>query len=281
MWRTIESTSPTATEGPFDFESQNQVSALKASIRNHLLFTLGHSPITARRPHWWIATCLAVRDRALATSFKAMATHRKQNVRRVHYLSLEYLMGRLLENNLRNTGLYEPAQHALAQLGQDLDAIVNREPDMGLGNGGLGRLAACFLDSLSTLDLPAVGYGIHYEFGLFRQEFVNGKQVEQPDVWTRNGNPWKIVRPEYSVTVNLYGRVTQHFDDRGNPHSVWEDTKPIIGLPWDIPIIGYQSQTVNFLRLWESRASDEFNLQIFNEGSYIEAIHQKAHACSL
>jgi len=265
-----------STEICFESSTKNDVASLKQSIENHLLFTLGHSPTTAGPQHWWIATCLAVRDRALATSYKAMAAHRKQNVRRVNYLSLEYLMGRLLENNLRNTDLYENTQYALAELGQDLETIINREPDMGLGNGGLGRLAACFLDSLSTLDLPAVGYGIHYEFGLFRQEFVNGKQVEQPDIWTRNGNPWKIVRPEYSVSVNLYGHVRQQFDDRGNAKYVWEDTKPIVGLPWDIPIIGYKSSTVNFLRLWESRASDEFNLKIFNEGSYIEAIHQKA-----
>jgi starch phosphorylase len=197
-------------------------------------------------------------------------------VRRVHYLSLEYLMGRLLENNLRNTALYDSAKEALTDLGQDLETIINREPDMGLGNGGLGRLAACFLDSLSTLDLPAVGYGIHYEFGLFRQEFVNGRQVEQPDAWTREGSPWKITRPEYKVEVSLYGHVTQHFDEYGNAKVVWENTRKIIGLPWDIPIIGFRSATVNFLRLWESRATDDFNLRVFNEGSYIEAIHDKA-----
>jgi starch phosphorylase len=129
---------------------------------------------------------MAVRDRALAQSFKTMSAHRDKNVRRVNYLSLEYLMGRLLENNLRNTGLYEATRQALRELGQDLETIINREPDMGLGNGGLGRLAACYLDSLSTLDLPAVGYGIHYEFGLFRQEFVHGRQVEQPDSWMRH-----------------------------------------------------------------------------------------------
>lgn len=260
----------------YDFLTQNDVASLKKSIESHILFTLGHSLATAQSQHWWIATCLAVRDRALSTSFKAMKEHRKLNVRRVHYLSLEYLMGRLLENNLRNTGLFDAAKDALAEMGQDIEGLINKEPDMGLGNGGLGRLAACFMDSLSTLDLPAVGYGIHYEFGLFRQEFVNGKQVEQPDAWTRNGNPWKLVRPEYCVNVKLYGHVTQRFDDLGNASYIWEDTKTIIGQPWDIPIIGYKSGTVNFLRLWESRASDEFNLEIFNQGSYIEAIHEKA-----
>lgn len=274
MWRTADPA--IQNDESFDLTQQNDVQSLKLSIRNHLLFTLAHDPSTARRPHWWVATCMAVRDRALAQSFKTMRTHRDKNVRRVNYLSLEYLMGRLLENNLRNTGLYEPAKQALSELGQDMESIINREPDMGLGNGGLGRLAACFLDSLSTLDLPAVGYGIHYEFGLFRQEFVNGKQVEQPDSWIRHGNPWNIQRPEYSVEIHLYGRVRQEFDDRGNSRPVWEHTKKLIGLPWDIPIIGWKSQTVNFLRLWESRASDEFNLQVFNEGSYVSAMEEKA-----
>ncbi|CAN5790336.1 glycogen/starch/alpha-glucan phosphorylase [soil metagenome] len=265
-----------AVEEPAALTHTQNIQSLKEAISNHLLFTLAHDPNTAQIRHWWVATCLAVRDRALATSFKTMANHRKQNVRRVHYLSLEYLMGRLLENNLRNLELYEPAKAALAELGQDLEAIVNREPDMGLGNGGLGRLAACFMDSLSTMDLPAVGYGIHYEFGLFRQEFINGKQNEQPDPWARNGNPWKIDRPEYSVQVNLYGNVTQHFDDKGNALYHWENTKPIMGLPWDIPIIGFEGHTINFLRLWESRATDEFNLKVFNEGSYVAALHDKA-----
>lgn len=269
-------TTHSMTEAPATSTQAEDIQSLKEAISNHLLFTLAHDPNTAQIRHWWVATCLAVRDRALATSFKTMANHRKQNVRRVHYLSLEYLMGRLLENNLRNMGLYDPAKSALAELGQDLEAIVNREPDMGLGNGGLGRLAACFMDSLSTMDLPAVGYGIHYEFGLFRQEFINGKQNEQPDPWARNGNPWKIDRPEYSVQVNLYGNVTQHFDDKGNPLYQWENTKPIMGLPWDIPIIGFEGHTINFLRLWESRATDEFNLKVFNEGSYVAALHDKA-----
>ncbi|MFZ4766825.1 MAG: glycogen/starch/alpha-glucan phosphorylase, partial [Roseimicrobium sp.] len=273
MWR---SNQPALQEDTFDLSSQNDAHALKQSIRNHLLFTLAHDPSTARRPHWWVATCMAVRDRALAQSFKTMRAHRTSNARRVNYLSMEYLMGRLLENNLRNMGLYETARQALRELGQDLDLIINREPDMGLGNGGLGRLAACFLDSFSTLDLPAVGYGIHYEFGLFRQEFVNGKQIEQPDSWMRHANPWNIQRPEYSVEISLYGRVKQEFDANGNARFVWQHTKKVLGVPWDIPIIGWQSHTVNFLRLWESRASDEFNLQIFNEGSYVEALREKA-----
>jgi starch phosphorylase len=196
----------------------------------------------------------------------------------VHYLSLEYLMGRLLENNLRNAGIYDATKQALSEMGKDLDALVQKEPDMGLGNGGLGRLAACFMDSLSTMDLPAIGYGIHYEFGLFRQEFVNGKQVEHPDAWMRDGSPWKIARPSYRQTVHLYGKVIQKFDEFGRPHYEWIETKCLLGLPWDIPIVGYDSSTVNVLRLWQAQADEDFNFKIFNEGSYIEALREKAIA---
>ncbi len=252
--------------------------AFKASIRQHLRLTLARD-ISDARPHdWFTATSMVVRDHLLDTMWDTVATHRAQNVRRIHYLSLEYLMGRLLENNLRNTDLYAPAKAALADLGQDLDAILNEEPDMGLGNGGLGRLAACFLDSFSTLELPAIGYGIHYEFGLFRQSFVDGRQMEHPDSWMHEGSPWKIVRPEYKVLVQLYGRVVQKFDDLGNARSEWIDTRPIIGLPWDVPIAGFRSATVNSLRLWQAHATDDFNFQIFNAGGYVEAIQEKAKA---
>ena len=201
---------------------------LKTSIGNHLRFTMATDLATASDRDWWVATCLAVRDRVLDLSSRTREVHRKENVRRLHYLSLEYLMGRLLENNLRNAGLYDATKQALGEMGKDLDALLNKEPDMGLGNGGLGRLAACFLDSLSTMNLPALGYGIHYEFGLFRQEIVNGRQMEQPDVWTRDGNPWKIVRPDYRETVHLYGRVVQKFDDQGRGHVEWVDTRTIV-----------------------------------------------------
>lgn len=251
---------------------------LKTSIGNHLRFTMATDLATASDRDWWVATCLAVRDRVLDLSSRTREVHRKENVRRLHYLSLEYLMGRLLENNLRNAGLYDATKQALGEMGKDLDALLNKEPDMGLGNGGLGRLAACFLDSLSTMNLPALGYGIHYEFGLFRQEIVNGRQMEQPDVWTRDGNPWKIVRPDYRETVHLYGRVVQKFDDQGRGHVEWVDTRTIVGVPWDIPIVGFDSETVNLLRLWEAHASDEFNFHIFNSGGYSEAIQEKAAA---
>lgn len=251
---------------------------LKASITDHLRFTLGAYVSSASANDWWVATCLAVRDRVMERSTQTRSLHRASGARRVHYLSLEYLMGRLLENNLRNSGLYEATKQALAEMGKNLDDLLHSEPDMGLGNGGLGRLAACFMDSLSTLNLPAIGYGIDYEFGLFRQEFVNGRQVEHPDAWQRDGSPWKIARTSYRQTIHLYGRVEQKFDDFGHPRQEWVDTKCLLGLPFDIPIVGYDSNTVNVLRLWRAQADEDFNLQIFNEGSYVEALREKALA---
>jgi starch phosphorylase len=265
-------------ESPLNCPPSDSTESLKTSITNHLRFTLGAFIQSASENDWWVATCLAVRDRVMDMSTKSRSLHRQEGVRRVHYLSLEYLMGRLLENNLRNSGLYDHTKAALGEMGKDLDSLLQREPDMGLGNGGLGRLAACFMDSLSTLNLPAIGYGIHYEFGLFKQEFVNGKQVEHPDAWMRDGSPWKIARPSYRQKIHLYGRSVQKFDDLGNPHYEWVDTKCLLGLPWDIPIVGYESHTVNVLRLWQAQADEDLNLQIFNDGGYIDAIREKAMA---
>ena len=265
-------------ESPYNCPPSDSTESLKLSITNHLRFTLGAFVQSASENDWWVATCLAVRDRVMDMSTKSRSLHRQEGVRRVHYLSLEYLMGRLLENNLRNSGLYDHTKAALSEMGKDLDSLLQREPDMGLGNGGLGRLAACFMDSLSTLNLPAIGYGIHYEFGLFKQEFVNGKQVEHPDAWMRDGSPWKIARPSYRQKIHLYGRSVQKFDDLGNPHYEWVDTKCLLGLPWDIPIVGYESHTVNVLRLWQAQADEDLNLQIFNDGGYIDAIREKAMA---
>ena len=253
-----------------------QKNDLKEAIVAHLVRTQAHDPETATTMDWWMATCLAVRDRILERASVVREVHSQENVRRVNYLSLEYLMGRLLENNLVNTGMIDAAKEALAELGQDYEKVIEAGPDMGLGNGGLGRLAACFLDSLATLDLPAVGYGINYEYGLFKQSFVNGKQQEQADEWRRFANPWEIRRPEYSVDVQLYGTVENQFDELGHGRAFWENSKTIHGIPWDIPIAGYGCSTVNYLRLWESKASNDFDLTIFNDGGYVEAVREKA-----
>lgn len=249
---------------------------MKESILEHLQLTLAHDPAIATKRDWWTCISLAVRDRMVNNMIKTQATHFDTQTRRVYYLSLEYLMGRMLVNNLHNTGVYDEAREAIESLGLDWDEIVEEELDMGLGNGGLGRLAACFLDSLATLDLPAVGYGIYYEFGLFKQEFVNGHQVEHPDSWKKFGTPWEIVRPEYTQHIKVYGRVEQIFDEFGDSREVWVDTKTIEGVPYDIPIAGYGTNTVNFLRLWSSRASEDFDLDEFNKGDYVEAVREKA-----
>lgn len=254
---------------------------LKQEILSNLIQNQAHYPESATSGDWWRAICLTVRSRMLEQACAVGKAHAEQNVRRVYYLSLEYLMGRLLENNLVNLGLLESCREAITELGQDFDELVESGPDLGLGNGGLGRLAACFLDSLATLDLPAVGYGINYEFGLFRQKFVNGEQVESPDEWRRYGNPWEICRPEYSVEVPVYGRVENQFDELGQGRPVWTGTRSILGVPWDVPIVGWGGSTVNYLRLWESTASHNFDFDIFNRGGYVDAVREKAESESI
>ncbi len=225
---------------------------------------------------WWIASSLAVRDTIHERLIATQAVHNAKNTKRLYYLSMEYLMGRLFGSNLQATGLLGPVKEALTALGVDYEKVRETEIDMGLGNGGLGRLAACFLDSLATLDYPALGYGIHYEFGLFQQEIVNGSQVEHPDRWMRYGSPWEIIRPEYTQEVKIYGKVVNIFDDQGNSKPKWTDTRTILGEPHDIPIAGYGTRTVNLLRLWASRSSDDFDLAAFNSGGYVEAVREKA-----
>ncbi len=253
----------------------SEVSAFRDAVLRHLKSTFARDRVTATRNDWWMATCMAARDQMLARYIDTQAQHASKNVRRVYYLSLEYLMGRVLTNNLVNLQLREAATAALAELGQDLEALADEESDMGLGNGGLGRLAACFLDSLATMDIPAVGYGIHYEFGLFRQTFARGRQVEVADNWLANNNPWLLRRPNYRVSVPLYGRVKHSTDDRGNHCAELIETRNLLGMPWDIPIAGFAGSSVNFLRLWESKAASEFDFRAFDRGGYVEAVHER------
>ncbi len=249
---------------------------LRSLILRHLTSTLARHPSTATSRDWWVATALSVRDTIHERLIATQAVHNEQNVRRIYYFSLEYLMGRLFGNNLLATGLLGAAEAALKGLGQDFEKIRESEVDMGLGNGGLGRLAACFLDSLATQDYPALGYGIYYEFGLFKQSFVDGHQVEAPDNWIIFGSPWEVVRPEYTQEVRLFGRVENVFDDRGNYRPRWVDTKTILGVPHDIPTAGFGTQTVNLLRLWASKSTEDFDLAAFNSGGYVDAVREKA-----
>jgi len=254
----------------------SQVKEMKEAIERQLRLTLARHLDNATKREIWMATCLAVREKVVDRFIETQATHNREDARRVYYLSLEYLMGRLLNSNLCNLGLFKATEKALAGLGFELNLLSEEEHDMGLGNGGLGRLAACFLDSMATMDLPAIGYGIYYQFGLFRQEFEKGRQVEHPDDWLKYGNPWAIVRPQYAQRVQLYGHVEHAYDDRGDYNPKWVNTKYVEGVPYDLAIVGYGAETVNFLRLWEARASEELDLQVFNQGGYVEAVREKA-----
>ncbi|MBP5320526.1 MAG: glycogen/starch/alpha-glucan phosphorylase [Kiritimatiellae bacterium] len=227
----------------------------------------------------YTAFAYCVRDRMIERWLQTQATYRRENVKRVYYLSLEFLMGRLLGNNVINLKIDKLCRDALEEYGVDWNTLRDFEPDAGLGNGGLGRLAACFLDSLSTLDLPAMGYGLRYDYGIFKQKIVNGQQVEEPDHWLKNHYPWEIARPEYSQVVQFGGHV-DCVTVNGRTEWHWADTEQVIGLPYDIPVLGYRD-AVNTLRLWSAKADNEFHLDDFNQGSYVEAVENKVLAENL
>ncbi|MCF3652269.1 glycogen/starch/alpha-glucan phosphorylase [Synoicihabitans lomoniglobus] len=256
--------------------SDDPVESIKASILDHLTHTFARDTAGATPRDWFLATAMSARDHLTSRLIKTQSAHNDQNVRRLYYLSLEYLMGRLLISSLQNAGVYDHTRQALEELGVDWEALRASEDDMGLGNGGLGRLAACFIDSLATLDLPAIGYGINYEFGLFRQAFENGHQVENPDSWMIYGTPWELMHPEYQQEVQIYGEVENVFDDSGNYRPQWVNTHKLVGVPNDIPVPGYGTETVNILRLWTSHATEPLDLNAFNEGGYVEAVRNKA-----
>ena len=262
----------------FQSALDTSVPGLKALIQSHLKFSLARDASSATKRDWWLATSKAVQSVIVERMISTQAAHHNKNVKRVYYLSLEFLMGRLFSNSLYSAGVFDNMVHALEELGLDYEELRSEEYDMGLGNGGLGRLAACFLDSLATLDLPAIGYGIHYQYGLFKQEFRNGYQLELPDAWMKYGTPWEIVRPEHSTEIKVYGYVENVFDDRGNYVSRWNGWKKLLGIPYDIPIPGYGTETVNYLRLWESRAAEDFDFDAFNRGGYDEAVREKNHS---
>src|SRR3984957_9438610 len=254
----------------------SQTVIIRSLILRHLTSTLARFAPSATLRDWWVASSFAVRYRIHERMIASQMVHNGQNTRRIYYFSMEYLMGRLYESNLLATGLEDAVRSALQSLGVNFDEVRETEVDMGLGNGGLGRLAACFLDSLATLDYPALGYGIHYEIGLFQQEIVNGSQVEHPDRWMLFGSPWEVIRADYTQEVKLYGRVINAFDDQGNSRPRWIDTRTVLGVPHDIPTAGFGTKTVNLLRLWASRSSDDFDLAAFNSGGYVEAVREKA-----
>ncbi|MBK8172379.1 MAG: glycogen/starch/alpha-glucan phosphorylase [Sandaracinaceae bacterium] len=249
--------------------------SIKVSIANHVEYTLGKDEysLTARDVMWSVAR--ASRDRMMDRWTKTQQGYYDDDVKRVYYLSMEYLLGRLLRDGLLNLGILEETRAALKDIGVELDEIVEQEPDPGLGNGGLGRLAACFLDSMATLGLPAVGYGIRYDYGIFRQTIVDGAQVEQPDNWLAFGSPWEISRPDHLHKIKFNGRVQSRLDATGELAFDWVDTDDVIAMAHDIPVPGYRNECVNTLRLWGAKASREFELSNFNRGDYVEAVRLK------
>jgi len=251
------------------------VPSLQGSFARHLQYSLAKDEYTATPRDCFVSLALTVRDRLIERWIRTQQTYYDRDVKRVYYLSLEFLMGRTLGNALVNLDLEETASRALHELGHDLEALQEIEWDAGLGNGGLGRLAACLLDAMATLELPAYGYGIRYEYGIFRQHILDGYQVETPDTWLRYGNPWEIGRPEYLYPVRFYGRVHQYLDQQGILRNEWVETQDVMAMAYDTPIPGYQNQTVNTLRLWAAKSTREFNLEHFNYGDYEKAVVDK------
>jgi len=251
------------------------VETLRRAFVDHLQYSQGADEHTATALDRYFAVAYAVRDRMMRRWIQTQQAYYRQDAKRVYYLSLEFLMGKALENNLLNLDLYDPMRAALKDLGLDLADLLSPEPDAGLGNGGLGRLAACFLDSLATLAYPATGYGIRYEFGIFDQEIRNGYQVERPEEWLRFGNAWEIPRPENIVPVSFYGRTEHAVDEHGRLRVRWVEARHVLGMPYDVPIAGYRNGTVNTLRLWRARASQELDLADFNAGDYLAAVEDK------
>jgi starch phosphorylase len=249
--------------------------SIQLSFANHLEYSLSKDQYTATLRDLYQAISLTVRDRMIERWIKTQQMYHEHDVKRIYYLSAEYLMGRVLINNLINSNMYKETRKAMNDLGIDLNQLAEMEPDMGLGNGGLGRLAACFLDSLATMELPSHGYGIRYEFGIFDQMIRDLGQVELPENWLKYSNPWEIPRPEYSFVVHFYGWVKQTHLPDGKLKSEWTDTSNVIGVAYDIPISGYDNQTVNTLRLWSARASNEFELKYFQHGDYLRAVEEK------
>src|SRR3989449_704452 len=259
---------------PVRMAAPNEAAALLHSFTNHLLYSLAKDQYSATELDRFMSLALTVRDRLIERWISTQQRYYRRDAKRVYYLSAEFLMGRALANNLLNLGLYDTAREAMRMMGLEVSDLLEQEVDAGLGNGGLGRLAACFLDSMATLDIPGYGYGIRYEFGMFDQEIKAGWQIEKPDEWLRFGNPWEMPRPEYWVPVAFGGRTEEHFD-HGRLRVHWAPEEQVIGVAYDTPIAGYGNATVNTLRLWRARASEEFDLTLFNDGDYERAVLEK------
>ncbi|CAG7856992.1 glycogen phosphorylase [biofilm metagenome] len=275
--RTFKKSSPSLTICTLPELGMNQ-SEIVADFKRYYGHRLGRDENCKSLHYAYEALALAISDRLVERWKKTYNAYKASDCKRAYYLSMEFLMGRTLTNAMINLGLTETAHKAMYDVGLSMEELIDAEYDAGLGNGGLGRLAACFIDSCATLQLPVTGYGLRYEYGMFSQLIINGEQVEKPDHWLRNGNIWEIERFEYKQVIKFGGRTETHTDERGKKRVTWVDTHDVLAVPYDTPVPGFQNNTVNTLRLWKAMATDEFDLQEFNEGDYAEAVAAKNSA---
>ncbi len=252
-----------------------------ASFQDKLKYQLVKDTTTATAYDRFLSISYAIRDRLVENWVSTQKTYRQNKVKRVYYMSLEFLIGRSLGNSIINLQAYDGVANALAELGMNLEEVREAETDAGLGNGGLGRLAACFMDSLATLEIPAYGYGIRYDYGIFRQKIVRGYQVEEPDEWLSKANPWEISRPEYTYRIKFGGRVVERINRNGKQIFDWISTDDVLAMAYDMPVPGYGNKTVNNLRLWSAKATEDFDLDFFNKGDYFAATSKKTESESI
>ena len=253
---------------------QNDVESLKLSVLNNLEYRLAKGEYFATDYDRFLSVAYALTERLTERWILTQQTYYQVKPKRVYYLSMEFLMGRSMGNALINLGLDEVCRKALQILGLDIEHIRDMEVDAGLGNGGLGRLAACFMDSLATLGIPAHGYGIRYDYGMFHQKIVDGRQVETPDNWLSLPNPWEVARPEHVFKVHFGGTVEHRQGRDGKDEAIWTQGEEVLAMAYDTPVPGYDTVTVNTLRLWTARSSKEFNLEYFNNGDYMRAAQE-------
>ena len=271
----VKDTASNDAESGKDIRTGTSVASLKQAILDNLYYVQGRLPELATRNDWYMAVAYTARDRMLEKYIRALKGLWDPKVKLASYLSAEFLMGPHLGNNLLNLGLTDQTRDAVKELGLDLDDLLAQEEEPGLGNGGLGRLAACYMDSLASLNVPAIGYGIRYEFGIFDQEIRDGWQVEKTDKWLRLGNPWELCRPETSYYVNFGGHTEQHRDDKGRFRIRWIPDRVVKGIAYDTPVPSYRDDMVDLLRLWKSEAIESFDFQAFNIGDYYKAVDEK------
>ena len=251
-----------------------KLTPIKQALQNHLVFSCFKTDKVATPRDWYHTAAYTVRDHVVERWVKTSASYYDQDPKRVYYLSLEFLIGRMLTNAALNLGIQDELSSSLGALGRTMEAAAEMEPDAALGNGGLGRLAACFLDSMATLDIPAAGYGIRYEYGMFKQSIEHGQQMENPDNWLRYGNVWEFQRPEATYDIKFYGHVVPVHDEHGIKHH-WCNAQHVVAMAYDIPVPGYGTDTVNNLRLWSAKATKDFDLRQFNDGNYEQSVEER------